>query len=166
MLGATFHACATDEPICEPLPAVKPRKPFRLTRGNRSAVATPTSAVLAARRRSAARISGRRRSNSLGSPMRIAVEIAGRSRGFKSSSSSCGGRPRRTLRRCLERSACACRSGMLACVAARRAWARSTSNSALIPAVWRCSVSRSEFCWFARFEWAMRSRSCAPRRAP
>ncbi len=44
-------------------------KPVTRTRGKRSAVATPTLAVWAARRRSAAWTSGRRRSRSAASPI-------------------------------------------------------------------------------------------------
>ena len=129
---------------------MKPRKPLRLTRGNRSAVATPTSAVLAARRRSAARMSGRRRSSSPGSPIGRALVIAGRSRGERSTVNSSGRWPRRVAIRCLARSASACSCGTLAAVAARRASARSTSSSAPTPASRSCSVSWRDSFWFSR----------------
>ena len=164
MLGPTLQARAALEPICEPRPAVKPRKPLRLTRGNRSAVATPTSAVLAARRRSAARMSGRRRS-SPGSPIGRALVIAGRSRGERSTVNSSGRWPRRVAIRCLARSASACSCGTLAAVAARRASARSTSSSAPTPASRSCSVSWRDSFWFSRLLRAIFSRSCAARLA-
>jgi hypothetical protein len=48
-------------------PDRNPTKPVTVTRGNRSAVATPTRAVAAASRRSAARTSGRLRSKAAAS---------------------------------------------------------------------------------------------------
>ena len=47
MLGPSAQALAAEEPICEPRPAVKPRKPLRLTLGNRSALATPMRSATA-----------------------------------------------------------------------------------------------------------------------
>ncbi|MNP14761.1 hypothetical protein D3C76_1070970 [compost metagenome] len=90
MLGPSAQALAAEEPICEPRAAVKPRKPLRLTRGNRSAVATPTLAVAAASWRSALRMSGRRRNSSPGSPTGNALAMAGRSLGDRSTLSASG----------------------------------------------------------------------------
>lgn len=85
--GEALQAREARLPICEPRAAVNPRNPVRLTRGNKSAVAAPSSAVLAASCRSAERMSGLRRSNSLGSPIRITVSIAGNRRGDRSTAS-------------------------------------------------------------------------------
>jgi hypothetical protein len=76
-------------------------KPVTRTRGKRSAVATPTLAVWAARRRSAAWTSGRRRSRSDASPIGRAA-ISGDDLGVvatRAASSSPGRWPTRTQSR-------------------------------------------------------------------
>ena len=64
---------AAEEPIYEPRPTVKPRNPLRLTRGNRSALATTMRAVAAASLRMALGMSGRRGSSAPGSAISRAL---------------------------------------------------------------------------------------------
>ncbi|MNQ87958.1 hypothetical protein D3C85_1032010 [compost metagenome] len=166
MLGPSAQALAAEEPICEPRPAVKPRKPLRLTRGNRSALATPIRAVAEASWRSALRMSGRRCSSSPGSPIGRALAIAGRSFGLRSTVSLSGRSPSRVAMRFFCRTCSACSCGTLASTDASRASARSTSSWSPTPASRRLMVILRDSCWFSRLARAIFSRNCAPRSCP
>ena len=77
----------------------KPIRPIRLTRGKRSAVATPMSAVAAASWRSAATRSGRRRSSCSGVPIGSADRSVTGRVGSSCGVASCAGDDARRLRR-------------------------------------------------------------------
>ena len=166
MLGPKAQALAAAEPICEPRPAVKPRKPLRLTRGNKSALATPIRAVAAASLRSALKMSGRRCSKSPGLPMFKALAMAGSCAGLRSTLRFSGRSPSSVAMRLRSRTCSACSCGTLASTAASRASARTTSSSSPTPASRRLTVMALESCWFFRFSRAICSRNCAPRSSP
>jgi hypothetical protein len=64
--GVAVHARLCDSMRSFASPAMKPMKPESVSRGKRSAFATPMRAVAAASSRSAARMSGRRLSRGKG----------------------------------------------------------------------------------------------------
>jgi len=119
--------------------------------------------VAAARRRSAARTSGRWRSSSVVSPIGRALAKAGASRGASRVSSSPGRWPTSTARRWRDWPSTASSSGTSASTARTRARLLCTSSWLPAPRSKRDSVRRCVSPSVCRMRRATSSRFCVPR---
>ena len=139
-----------------------PALPVKVTRGNRSAIATPTRAVAPASSRSAMRMSGRRRSRPAGSPTGTMPGSGGRFCGGASSARSApGSRPTSTDRRWIERATAASSGAMVPSVARQlRLRARGVELGAAAGVEPHLREIERVDCWFATLRRATSSCCC------